>query len=717
MFQLLSDDLLCRVLCCLLPQERLRLATVSRRFARLLRLSEGEGTPQAHDGTFAFAVLDWSALDVDSAFGGCFVCDAQLARFARCSGARLRVLNTTGMAGAQVTASGIVAALSAAPNLEVLTVFALAPLHAVENASFLPEETQLGGMSARTRFFSASQLRIIAAACPALREASVAVCEDAANGSEALAALAALPRAGVKALLLLLPRAGSAAACAVVDRFADAMTGDDCVHALAFLRTGMHRLAPAPRTRHALYEDDVDMQGDYDTGFYFLGEDDIFVSEDVSGMGPHVARACACILATSATLTALDVSMQGIGDEGIAALAGALAQPGCALRQLFVGQNGITEAGATQLAAALHAGAPIAKLSLYGNLLHTQGLAAVCDAVAEPACAVRVLDVSRVQHPQDCSANIPSAVGGALARNPRLVSVNLSGQDYRDDAAPLIAGLAQNTRLHEFVLHHAELDARADVRGLLLAALRPGSSVRRLTLSASVMGRMMYRGSSAHAAQAFDELTRRRFMASQRKWAAPLHAGCLRQLSISCLLNPGDAAALCECLARTATRLEKLNLSCNNLSSGGGAAQLGSLLSISRTLTHVNVTQNTLNGKDVAAIASGLAANSSLRVLVMSGCSVTRAGAAALARAVATHASLELLDVTNNKVGDKGARAFAAALRTNASLRVLRLFVGGLSNIVLPLEMSRNGIGVEAEAELCEAAARRGVILADRQRR
>jgi len=70
-------------------------------------------------------------------------------------------------------------------------------------------------------------------------------------------------------------------------------------------------------------------------------------------LGPPAGAAFAHALTAGATLTHLELASCRLGDDGAAALAGAVASPDCALRHLDLRSNGVGEAGVAALMGAL----------------------------------------------------------------------------------------------------------------------------------------------------------------------------------------------------------------------------------------------------------------------------------------------------------------------------------------------------------------------------
>jgi hypothetical protein len=259
----LPDDVLLNILNHMPPNARLATASVSRRFAALLRRPE------------AFAVLDFSA-PLTHLNGGPLppLHDAALAALCRRAGGALRVLDTTGDCCA-VTGGGVEAALcggdgSAGANLETLCTCAFAAAADVSAASgvgFLRDRPLAS--SPLDALFTPLQLLGVRDACPRLRHATVGAVVSAADDLTGVAALtlsmlASLSHGGGgrTALCVLLPRRHwLQKQRPALSQLCTKLHTDTRLHALALLREGRHPLFRA--ARHAS-DDEEDEDDPYD---------------------------------------------------------------------------------------------------------------------------------------------------------------------------------------------------------------------------------------------------------------------------------------------------------------------------------------------------------------------------------------------------------------------------------------------------------------------
>ena len=130
-------------------------------------------------------------------------------------------------------------------------------------------------------------------------------------------------------------------------------------------------------------------------------------------------------LSCTSTLTALDLSFNDLGDEGVAEVSGALAAnvEGDALRVLDLTYNNFRAKGATALAGYVAASRSLVELSVRNNELGEEGSVAVSEMLGSPA--LTKLDLSGTK----LTLKGAEAVAGALRRNEALtwLSVQVCG--------------------------------------------------------------------------------------------------------------------------------------------------------------------------------------------------------------------------------------------------------------------------------------------------
>ena len=136
------------------------------------------------------------------------------------------------------------------------------------------------------------------------------------------------------------------------------------------------------------------------------------------------------------------------------------------------------------------------------------------------------------------------------------------------------------------------------------------------------------------------------------------------------------------------TSLTHLELTGNSIGDAF-AASLSQALTANSSLTNLNLVGNSIGAVGAASLSQALTANSSLTILNLSGNSIGDDGAASLSQALTAKSSLTNLDLSYNSIGAVGAASLSQALTANSSLTNLNL--------------SGNSIGDDGAASLSQA--------------
>lgn len=161
------------------------------------------------------------------------------------------------------------------------------------------------------------------------------------------------------------------------------------------------------------------------------------------------ARTCMC-----AVIVAL-------ADDGEAVTTRGLFRPACSRAQTappsaLTQANGITRAGARDLASCLLQGAPLRALSLRDNVgISEEGICAIAAALPM-ALQIQQIDFSGIT----ISADTATALSKAAASQPSLTALGLTGLRH----APALSALAAGSRLHNHSLFNCLLRSRVVVR-------------------------------------------------------------------------------------------------------------------------------------------------------------------------------------------------------------------------------------------------------------
>ena len=220
-------------------------------------------------------------------------------------------------------------------------------------------------------------------------------------------------------------------------------------------------------------------------------------------MSAEALLALATALALNPVLSILRLGGNSLGAEGIALLAPALRTPHCALSELSLPLNGLRAEGAEVLAVPVASSASLRALDLTANDIGDQGVTALATALIEvtppaqlapaslpPADASLVhaglaeLNLSRNGLTGSCTL----ALARALVRRPHLTCLQLGRNELCDAGAAGLAGaLADGCGLRELGLDHSRIgDVGAAALGTALA--RGRSQLQRLDLGHNAIG-------------------------------------------------------------------------------------------------------------------------------------------------------------------------------------------------------------------------------------
>ena len=112
--------------------------------------------------------------------------------------------------------------------------------------------------------------------------------------------------------------------------------------------------------------------------------------------------------------------------------------------------------------------------------------------------------------------------------------------------------------------------------------------------------------------------------------------------------------------------LTHLNLSLNHCIGDSGAAAIAKALQIRGTkLTRLDLGSNKISSSGATSISEALCVNSSLTHLGLRSNKITSSGAATIAKSLQSNRTLIHLDLRSNEIGDSGTKEFAHALRNH----------------------------------------------------
>nr|XP_049616948.1 NACHT, LRR and PYD domains-containing protein 12 isoform X33 [Syngnathus scovelli] len=389
-------------------------------------------------------------------------------------------------------------------------------------------------------------------------------------------------------------------------------------------------------------------------------------------------EALASVLSSSRTLRELDLSHNDLGDDGLEALAAGLAKPQCTLQVLKLLRCDLSKKSCEALASVLSSSRTLRELDLSNNDLGDDGLEALAAGLAKSQCTLQVLKLMSC----DLSKKSCEALASVLSSSRTLRELDLSHNDLGDDGLEaLAAGLAKpQCTLQVLTLESCNLSEKSGEA--LASVLSSSRTLRKLDLSDNYLGDDGLEALAAGLAnpqctlQVLNLMTGDLRKKSCEALASVLSSSrTLRELDLSDNdLGDDGLEALAAGLAKPQCTLQVLKLNSCKLSKKSCEA-LASVLSSSRTLRELDLSWNDLGDDGLEALAAGLAKpQCTLQVLRLWDCNLSEKSGEALASVLSSSRTLRELDPSRNDLGDDGLEALAAGLaKPQCTLQVLRL--------------------------------------------
>ncbi|KAM9834904.1 uncharacterized protein ACBT44_014800 isoform 1-T1 [Syngnathus typhle] len=373
-------------------------------------------------------------------------------------------------------------------------------------------------------------------------------------------------------------------------------------------------------------------------------------------------EALASVLSSPGSLRELNLGFNDLRDDGLEALAAGLAKPQCILQVLKLEDCKLSKKSCEALASVLSSPGSLRELNLNINDLWDDGLEALAAGLAKPQCTLRVLEL------QNCKLSKKSceALVSVLSSPGSLRELDLGCNDLHDDGLEaLAAGLAkpqctlQVLRIWNCQLSKKSCEALASVLSL-------SRSLRELDLSGNDLHDHGLEALAAGLAkpQCTLQVLRLQDCKLSKKSCEALASvlsspGSLRELDLGCNdLHDHGLEALAAGLAKPQCTLQVLRLQLCKLSKKSCEA-LASVLSSSRTLSHLDLYGNDLCDDGLEALAAGLAEpQCTLQDLRLAWCKINTRGCVSLAKALRSNPShLQQLNLWFNDIGEEGKRA------------------------------------------------------------
>ncbi|XP_059816550.1 NACHT, LRR and PYD domains-containing protein 12-like isoform X3 [Hypanus sabinus] len=145
-------------------------------------------------------------------------------------------------------------------------------------------------------------------------------------------------------------------------------------------------------------------------------------------------------LRTNRSLTELYLSVDELGDSKLRLVSAALRNPECKIQKLRLGDVGLTDSGAEELASALSTNPSLTELNLTGNKLGDSGVKLVLSALRNPECKIQKLRLGYVGLTDSGAEDLVSA----LSTKPSLTELHLSVNDLGDSGVKLVLSALRN---------------------------------------------------------------------------------------------------------------------------------------------------------------------------------------------------------------------------------------------------------------------------------
>ncbi|XP_059815149.1 NACHT, LRR and PYD domains-containing protein 12-like [Hypanus sabinus] len=183
-------------------------------------------------------------------------------------------------------------------------------------------------------------------------------------------------------------------------------------------------------------------------------------------------------LSTNPSLTGLDLSDNKLGDSGVKLVSAALRNPECKIQKLWLERVGLTDSGAEDLVSALSTNPSLTDLNLSDNKLGDSGVKLVSAALRNPECKIQKLELGDVGLTDSGAEDLASA----LSTKPSLTELYLSNNKLGDSGVKLVSAALRNPecKIQKLLLEDVGLtDSGAED---LVSALSTNPSLTELNL-------------------------------------------------------------------------------------------------------------------------------------------------------------------------------------------------------------------------------------------
>ncbi|XP_069089568.1 uncharacterized protein [Pleurodeles waltl] len=412
----------------------------------------------------------------------------------------------------------------------------------------------------------------------------------------------------------------------------------------------------------------------------------------------------ASLLRTNTSLTELDLGGNELGDSGVQQLCEGLMEARCKIQTLGVNSCSLTSSACQHLSSILRTHQTLSELCLVGNNVGDSGVKQLCEGLKSPSCVLQKLQLQHCSLTGLCCEDLASV----LMTSASLEELDMSHNHLGDSGVKLLSAGLKHHSCKLLKLRIESCSLTDSCCSDLADAFRTNQHLMMLDLSSN----------------AVQDSGMRQLCEGLR------HPGCrLQRLEIescsltdSCCSDLADAfrtnqhlmmldlssnavqdsgmRQLCEGLRHPGCRLQRLEL-CNCGLTTCCCADLSSVLSVSQTLTELQLSGNALMDSGVRTLCEGLVSagcqvqkleldNCSLtgscfgelscesRRLHVNQCTFTGSCMEDLSCLLSSAPSLTELELSDNVLGDVAARLLCEALK-RPGCRVQKLGIGECS--------------------------------------